>query len=65
MSDKSGRPFAAEVFHSVFDMAVVLKPKAPSLFKAGMPVKIRWKVIDKLARTAEGNGEFPLDMKEH
>lgn len=65
MSDRSGKPFAGEVFHSVFDMAAVLKPKDPALFKAGMPVKIRWKVIDKLARTAEGDGEFPLDLKEH
>lgn len=65
MADRSGKPFVGEVFHSVFDMAAVLKPKDPSVFKAGMPVKVRWKVVDKLARTAEGDGEFSLEVKEH
>jgi hypothetical protein len=65
LSDRTGKPFAGEVFHSVFDMAAVLKPKAPAVFKAGMPVKVRWKVLDKLARAAEGDGEFSLEVKEH
>ena len=65
LSDRSGKPFAGDVYQSVFDMAGVLKPKDPSVFKAGMPVKVRWKVIDKLARTAEGDGEFLLEVKEH
>lgn len=64
-ADGSGKPFEGEVYHSVFDMAAVLKPREPSLFKAGMPVKVRWKVIDKLGRTAEGTGEFALEVKEH
>jgi len=65
IADANGKPFEGEVFHSVFDMAVVLKPKDPSLFKAGMPVKVRWKVADKLGRTAEGYEEFSLEVKEH
>lgn len=65
ISDRSGKPFAGEVFHAVFDMAAVLKPKGPSVFKAGMPVQVRWKVIDKRARTAEGDREFSLEVKEH
>ena len=65
ISDRRGQAFAGEVYHSVFDMAAVLKPKDPSLFKAGMPVKVRWKVIDKLGRTAEGDGEFLMEVKEH
>ena len=65
MTDTSGKPFAGEIFHSVFDMAAVLKPKDLSVFRAGMPVKVRWKVSDKLGRTAEGDGEFPLEVKEH
>ena len=65
MTDREGKTFEGEVFHSVFDMAAVLKPKDPSAFKAGMPVKVRWKVIDKLTRTAEGDGEFSLEVKEH
>jgi germination protein M len=65
LSDRSGKPFPGDLFQSVFDMAAVLKPKDPAEFKAGMRVKIRWKVVDKLARAAEGEGEFPLEVKEH
>jgi hypothetical protein len=65
MADGSGKPFAGEVFLSVFDMAAVLKPKDPSLFRAGMPVKVLWKVTDKRGRMADGEGDFPLEVKEH
>lgn len=65
ISGREGKPFEGEVYHSVFDMAAVLKPKDPSVFKAGMPVKVRWKVTDKLARAAEGDGEYSLEIKEH
>jgi germination protein M len=65
LADGSGRPIAGDLFHSVFDMAAVLKPKDPSLFKAGMPVKVRWKVTDKLGRAGSGDREFSLEVKEH
>jgi predicted DNA-binding antitoxin AbrB/MazE fold protein len=65
LSDRTGKPYAGDVYQSVFDMAGVLKPKYPAVFKAGMPVKVRWKVVDKLGRAAEGEGEFPLEVKEH
>lgn len=65
ISDKEGKPFEGEVFHSVFDMAAVLKPKDPSIFKAGMPVKVHWKVMDKLGNTAQGDEELSLEVKEH
>lgn len=57
--------FEGDVYHSVFDMAAVLKPKDPSKFKAGLPVKVRWKVTDKLGRSADGTGEFSLEVQEH
>ncbi|WP_306535611.1 GerMN domain-containing protein [Geobacter sp.] len=65
MTGGDGKPFEGDVYHSVLGMAAVLKPKAPSLFKAGMPVRVGWKVIDKLGRSAEGTGEFALEVKEH
>jgi sporulation and spore germination protein len=65
MTDGSGKAFAGDIFHSVFDMAAVLKPKEPTLFKAGMPVKVRWKVVDKVGRAAEGEKEYSLEVKEH
>lgn len=63
--DKSGKTFEGDVYHSVFDMAAVLKPKDASQFKAGMPVKVRWKVMDKMGRTSQGEEEFSLEVKEH
>lgn len=65
ISDREGKPFAGQVYQSVFDMAAVLKPDDPSLFKAGMPVRVRWQVKDKVGRSAEGDREFSLEVKEH
>jgi germination protein M len=63
LSDKNGNPIPGEMFQSVFGMAAVLKPKDPSMFKAGMPVKVRWQVVDKLGRAARGEQEMPLEVK--
>lgn len=65
LADTNGKPFTGEIFHSVFDMAAVLKPKDPSLFTAGMPIKVHWKVTDKKGRSAEGETVLPLAIKEH
>ena len=62
---RDGQPFAGELYHSVFDMAAVLKPKDPSQFKERMPIKVRWKVVDKLGRQAEGENVWLLEVKEH
>ena len=62
---KEGQLFAGDIYHSVFDMAAVLKPKDPSLFKERMPIKVRWKVADKLGRPAEGDSVWLLEVKEH
>ena len=62
---RDGQPFAGELYHSVFDMAAVLKPKEPSQFKERMPIKVRWKVIDKMGRQAEGDSVWLLEVKEH
>jgi hypothetical protein len=62
---KDGQPFAGDLFHSVFDMAAVLKPKNPEQFKERTPIKVRWKVVDKLGRQAEGDNVWLLDVKEH
>jgi len=62
---ESGEQFPGEIYHSVFDMAVVLKPKDPSQFKKDMPVRVRWKVADKLGRPAEGDSVWPLEIREH
>ena len=60
-----GQQYDGDLYHSVFDMATVLKPKDPSQFKERMPVKVRWKVVDKLGRQAEGDSVWLLEIKEH
>jgi hypothetical protein len=62
---KDGKQFEGELFHSVFDMAAVLKPKDPSQFKERMPITVRWKVVDKLGKPSEGDSTFQLEVKEH
>lgn len=65
MSNDRGTPFAGTTFLSVFDMAAVLKPRDPSQFTAHMPIRVRWKVADKLGRRGEGDGVWHLEVKEH
>jgi sporulation and spore germination protein len=62
---KDGQQFAGDLYHSVFDMAAVLKPKDPAQFKERMPINVRWKVVDKLGRQAEGDTIWQLEVKEH
>jgi hypothetical protein len=62
---KDGQPFAGDLYHSVFDMAAVLKPKEPAQFKERMPIRVRWKVVDKLGRQTEGDTVWLLDVKVH
>lgn len=62
---KNGQQIAGDLYRSVFDMAAVLKPKDPSQFKERLPIKVRWKVVDKLGRQAEGDSVWFLEVKEH
>lgn len=62
---KDGQPFAGDLYHSVFDMAAVFKTKDPSQFKERTPIKVRWKVVDKLGRQAEGDNVWLLEVKQH
>ena len=62
---KDGQQLAGDLYHSVFDMAGVLKPKDPAQFKVQMPIMVRWKVTDKLGRQAEGDNVWLLEVKDH
>lgn len=65
MTDREGKAYEGDMFHSVFDMAAVLKPKDPSAFKAQMPINVRWKVTDKRGRHGEGDNVWLLEVKAH
>lgn len=60
-----GKPLAGAMYHSVFDMAAVLKPKDPSLLQDAKKVTIRWKVVDRKGREGEGESVLPLEIREH
>lgn len=62
---KDGQQFAGDIYHSAFDMAAVLKPKDPAQFKERMPINVRWKVVDKFGRQAEGENVWLLEIKQH
>jgi len=49
-----GRPVRGEYFHSVYKMAVVIRPERPELLKEGTKLKVRWAVSDRMGRSAEG-----------
>lgn len=65
LSSADGKKIEGDIYQSVFDMAGVLKAKNPEPLIAGTPIKVHWKVTDKLGRSASGDGEVPLEVKEH
>jgi germination protein M len=60
-----GRRLEGDYFTSVFDMAVVIRPKEPVLLMVGLPVTVAWRVADRLGRKGEGGKTFPLARVEH
>jgi germination protein M len=63
--ENDGTLLAGDVFLSMFDMAAVLKPKDPGKFAAGTKIKVRYKVVDKMGRSAAGENTFPLEVTLH
>ncbi|HEY5975929.1 MAG TPA: GerMN domain-containing protein [Geobacteraceae bacterium] len=62
---ENGQRAPGDLYHSVFDMAAVLKPKDPTQFREKMPIRVLWKVTDKRGRQAEGDSVWPLAVQEH
>lgn len=62
---KDGTVLAGDVFHSMFDMAAVLKPKEPGKVSEGTKIGVRWEVTDKKGRSASGEESFVLEVKVH
>jgi germination protein M len=63
--ENDGTLLAGEVFHSMFDMAAVLKPKAPGKLAQGTKIRVRYQVVDKLGRSAAAEGIYALEVKQH
>jgi germination protein M len=60
-----GVPIKGDVYHSMFDMAAILKPKEPAKLAPGTRVKVTWDVADKVGRAASGEEIFALEIKVH
>ena len=63
--ENDGTLLAGEVFHSMFDMAAVLKPKDPRKLAEGTKIRTRYQVVDKKGRSAAGAGSFALQVRLH
>ena len=63
--ENDGTLLAGEVFHSMFDMAAVLKPKDPGKLVQGTKVRARYRVVDRMGRSAAGESSFALEVKQH
>lgn len=61
----SGTLVAGDVFHSMFDMAAVLKPKDPAQLKNLTSLRVRYRVVDKLGRAAAGDTSVALQVRLH
>lgn len=60
-----GRRLEGDYFTSVFDMAVVIRPKEAAELREGLPVTVAWRVVDRLGRKGEGEKVFALGRVEH
>jgi hypothetical protein len=62
---KSGEAVDGEYFTSIFQMAVVVLPKDPTLFQESTDLRAEWDVVDGLGRPNSGTTTLPLLRYEH
>lgn len=60
INEHGGDPVEGEQFRSVFDMAVVVVPKHPERLSEGLPMTVKFDVVDKVGRSAQGEKTLPL-----
>jgi hypothetical protein len=65
LRDASDREVQGNYFQSVFNMAVVIHPEDPSLFREGVTLSAEWEVVDGLGRHGQAEGDFRLQRHEH
>jgi germination protein M len=63
--DAAGREIRGDFFRAGFDMAVVVHPAEPRSVRAGMTVRVAWRVTDRLGRTGSGEQSFVLERHDH
>lgn len=62
---ESGEKVQGDYYKSIFQMAVVVHPKDPSLYKEGTVLKVNWSVEDDLGRSNSGSEIVSLKKVIH
>ncbi len=65
LSDASGEMIEGEYFTSIFQMAVIVHPENPELYKKGVRMHAEWEVVDYLGRIGQGSRTLPLHRYDH
>lgn len=60
-----GQEVQGEYYKSIFQMAVVVHPESPSLFREGTILKAEWSIVDELGRKNSGVDTMQLIKYEH
>ncbi len=63
--DQDGNPVSGEYFISIFRMAIVVHPEAPSRYREGTVLRAEWDVVDELGRDRSGVNVLPLMRIDH
>jgi hypothetical protein len=63
--NNSGEAIEGEYFTSIFQMAVVVLPKDPTLYQEATMLRADWDVVDGLGRSNSGSTTMPLRRYEH
>lgn len=60
-----GKKVEGEYYTSIFQMAIIVHPKEPGLFKEGVVMKAEWDVVDTLGRVSQGTKNLALHRYDH
>lgn len=63
--DNSGNEVEGEYYTSIFQMAVVILPDVPTLYKEATLLRAEWNIVDGLGRSNSGSTTMPLRRYEH
>ena len=63
--DQAGKKVEGDYFTSAFQMAVVVHPDDPSLYREGSVLRVEWDIVDTLGRANKGTNSLPLRRVEH
>jgi len=60
-----GKEVAGDYFRSIFNMAVVVHPRNPEIFKPGLAMRVIWEGVDSRGRSWGGDNVVNLQRLEH